>query len=441
MREEPKKSTYPFEDEVLRRVALHCCTDPRFHAQIGHAVDPERLASPEARMLVAAAHTVAKKAGAGPEWHGTVLQHLATLSDAGKVTHAQLEACRDYLVDAAADDRVSSEELCSVVVPIVQRAAYKDVVVTALDAYKSNTPAEDVAAAFQRVSTLGLARQTVAHDFEDVVMAPDFFCASTVVGLQLGIPEIDQALGTIESESLTLLVGGSGSGKSMALAHVTAHNMLLGRDAFFVTLELSVSRTSKRISRNLTDMGRREQEADPAIVRARLQALFDAGMGRVKVAYCEPQATSPKMIEELLDETMRSNPGWEPRLFVTDFLDKVRSNPKAGAYEDMLAVTDQLRQIAVDHDGWQVTASQSDRKSTGRPWLDLDAVADSMNKIRSADLVIGIGRTEDDQAQGLVRYSIPKRREGEGAHQHVGPLPWDPERGRIVAVTDRVYPW
>ncbi len=215
-----------------------------------------------------------------------------------------------------------------------------------------------------------------------------------------------------------------------------------GHHVLYVTLELSVVRVTQRLVRNLTDMTKREARIDPLLARTRFGAICSMpGVGKIHVVYAEPLVSSPRDIRGFVDQAMREDPEFDPKVFVTDFMDKMRCNPKASLYEDMLAVADGLRSVAVDADGWAWTASQSDRKSTNRPWLDLDAVADSMNKIRSADLVIAIGRTDEDKATDQIRFSVPKRREGEGAHTRVGPIAWDPEHGRIAVVSDRSYPW
>jgi len=434
---------YALEEDVERAVVLAECGEPRFHSAIGRAMDPDRMRSPEARMLMAAAHAIASKTGNPPSWPALAIQHLTTLSSKGKVTWDQVQACKDYLLEAMAQPLVHADELVASVLPIIQRVRHKEAIVDALDGYKNNASPADTAAAFEAVAKLGKTTGSVMRSIDDIVAQPQFFVDVDKDLLQFGIPELDEAIGGgMEKGSLSLLVGGSGAGKSMALAHVAVEALLLGHHVFYLTLELSEGRVAQRIARNLTDMTRREVRLDPAEARRRYAAVRAMpGAGRFLVGYAEPLVTSPADVRRLVEASARENPGFDPRVIVVDFLDKLRCNPKASLYEDMLACTDGLRSIAVDVDGWAFTASQSDRKSTNRPWLDLDAVADSMNKIRSADAVVAIGRTDDDKAADLIRFCVPKRREGEGAHTRVGPLAWDPERGRITVVSNRTYPW
>lgn len=434
---------YPFEDEIERAVMLASCCEPRFHGAIGSAIDPERLRHPAAKLLVAAAHAVAKRTGRPPSNPVLVVQHLATLMSFGKVSLDQVDAAKDYLLDAVSATTINVDDLIGAVVPVIQRIRHKEAVVEALDGYKNNAPPGETAAVFDAVSKLGKTTGARVSDIEKLVADPDFFAGDEGDMLRFGIPELDDAIGGgLERKALGLVVGGTGAGKSMALAHVAVEAMLAGEHVMYVTLELSEKRVTQRLVRNLTDMTKREARIDQALARARFRAVTTTpGVGKIRVAYAEPLSTSPRDIARIIEEEMRADPDFDPKVFVTDFMDKLRVNPKASLYDDMLAVADGLRNIAVDADGWMWTASQSDRKSTGRPWLDLDAVADSMNKVRSADLIFAIGRTEEDKEQDQIRISVPKRREGEGAHTRVGPFPWDPERGRIAVVSNRVYPW
>jgi len=442
---DPKPPTvYAFEPEIEMAIVFACCTQPRYYSVIGHAIEAERCRDKTAREVMQVVHVLAEKNGIGPSWTGAVVQHVATLMSRGKATLSQLNAVKDYLLDAESSvPDVPMEELISTTVPVVQRVKHREAVNAALESFKNSGDLDETAAQFDAVSKLGKTVAVSGGTLDQLTADPNFFAApSTKDVLAFGITELDQAIGGgMERRALGLLVGSSGAGKSMALAHGAVEAFLAGHNVFYLTLELSVQKTSARIVRNLIDMTRRETELDPALALARLAAVKALPtVGKLWVEYAEPLVTSPRDIRQRVAQVKREQ-GWDPDVFVIDFIDKIRSNHKASQYEDMLSVVDQSRSMAVDADGWCLTASQADRKSTTRPWLDLDAVADSMNKVRSADIVIGIGRTEEDQQTDMIRFTVPKRREGEGAHTRVGPIPWDPERGRISIVTTRTYPW
>jgi KaiC/GvpD/RAD55 family RecA-like ATPase len=398
------------------------------------------MRTPEAQQVMASVRSISKATGGGPTNTAVVMQQMFTVSHSGKLSGEMLQRCRSFLVDAE-EHSIPSDELIAVVVPVIKRVHYMEVVKKATDGFAKNIPPEIAAADFDVVARLGNA-MLADTGLLDLMVADDAFLIKKddEVTCKLGIDELDNNIGGLEKQALGLLVGGSGAGKSMALAHIAVESLYAGHDVAFITLELGRTQTGRRIFRNIVDMTQREINVAPVEARSRYAAAKAAGLGQLQVAYMEPIETNPRMIRQQLIELVRDNPTFNPKVICVDFVDKVRVNKSAKAYDDMLQVTDALRSIAVNLDGWMWTASQSTRQATGKAWLDLEAVADSMNKVRSADLVIGIGRTEEDEANGMVRFTVPKRREGEGAHQRVGPLPWDPAKGRICTIS-RVNPW
>ena len=65
-----------------------------------------------------------------------------------------------------------------------------------------------------------------------------------------------------------------------------------------------------------------------------------------------------------------------------------------------------------------------------------------MNKVREANMVLGVARDENDEANDQFRLCVPKLREG-AAHQRLGPLDWSPEYGRMYVLSPgaRAFPW
>lgn len=442
MKAAPPPQVYALEDAMEAAVSLASCCDPKFWGALGYAIDPARLRSKEAQQILTLVRGIVLGTGSAPSHVSIVSQHMANVVHAGKLELVMANQCRDYLVDAL-EHEVPRDELIGAVAPLIKRAHYKEVVQKATEGFAKNLPPETTAAEFEKVARIGIQATSDSGRLEDMIMDDAVLIRRDDEPLsRTGVEELDHIIGGgLERMALGLLVGGSGAGKSMALSHICATNLLDIKDVVLITLELGKVATTRRLIRNLVDMTQAELSISPALARERYRLLTEKrGLGKFRVAYMEPMATSPKDIRERINDFCREDLSFNPTVFVVDFLDKVRVNIKNKAYEDMLLVTDQLRGIAVEREGWTWTASQSTRQATGKGWLDLEAVADSMNKVRSADLVIGIGRTEEDEGNNQVRFSIPKRREGEGAHARVGPIGWDPEHGRIATVT-RDFPW
>lgn len=441
MKADPGPPSYGFEPEIEHSIALACCSDPRFWATIGHYLDPRRLRVEAAQRLVEAAHHIAKMTGGGPSRPLVVVQRLSNLLQAGSLTIETINACKDLLLET---ELTQTDELLVVVAPVVQRVAYRDALEKVNAGFGNRTvDPEDAAAALDLVSKVGRPAQSVGgQSLQQIISHPNFVpqTKDPMLTMDIGVPEVDDELHGVERSTLSMFIGGTGAGKSIALAHVAVESMLAGHDVAYVTLEMSVIQTVQRVVRNLTNMSQREINIDVGEMHRRMRMLEAAQLGRLMVEYAEPGETSPRDVRKIISDYSKRFPNFSPRVIVVDFMDKLRCNRKASLYEDMLAVADGLRSIAVELDGWIWSASQANRKATKDAWIDVDAVADSLNKTRSADLVIGLGRTDEDESEGRIRFSVPKRREGEGANKKIGPIPWDAERGRVCIVS-RTYPW
>ncbi len=125
---------------------------------------------------------------------------------------------------------------------------------------------------------------------------------------------------------------------------------------------------------------------------------------------------------------------------MVDYADRVGAKAKKGEqqseYLGALSVYEGLRLYAAERKIFCWTASQASRQKDARKKrLDLDDVADSMHKIRVADLVITLNVTGDDGTDPMIKLFIAKHRTGR-SRVEVGPLPTEFERARICPIME-----
>jgi hypothetical protein len=157
-----------------------------------------------------------------------------------------------------------------------------------------------------------------------------------------------------------------------------------------------------------------------------------------KMGACWVKDFTPKVttVQDTLDwvDSCEQKDGEKIDLLVTDYADKFgfgKDTKSSDTYTGGGVVFEALRTDAVDNNRWDWTASQSqgrDKKNTKR--IDIEHVADSMNKVRVADLVMTLNI--HDEGQSLLYY-IAKNRLGEG-RQSIGPLPQDWRHGRTASI-------
>lgn len=443
---------YALTPEVERLVAYAECSDPRFHESLGHAVEADRLPTEACRHLVAAAQALALANGRPCSSPLYAIQHLKLLVNRGKITAEQLAACSavlDMVEDAGGVRDV--ESLVDAAAPAVQHVAHMAAVEQTVKEIGHGVEPGSAAARFEAVAGIGKVRQSMGSALEwgDVgTIAAD--ASSTIRDpLTTGVDELDGLLGGfgIERATLGVCLGGSGDGKSLFLCHVSVAALLEGVSVAYVTLELSESAIRQRVRANLVDMTPREMEADPLKAQQRYNVLLPSranGIGRFRVMYMTPRTGTISMVKTWL-ERVEKEEGSRYDLIVVDYADKLTSKVRKGeegsSYVEQGLVYTQLRNMVVERDGWGWTASQTTGREGRKKKVDLEDVSDSIEKIRVADTVVAISRSDEDVAAGQTKFRVPKRRNGE-AHGETPSLAMDAEHGRIVAVhTRRNPPW
>jgi len=267
--------------------------------------------------------------------------------------------------------------------------------------------------------------------------------ALKVARLPTGIFELDVGLdGGMTCGGLGVGVGAPGGGKSMTLIHGAAESIKCGMVTGFVTLELPQHWQFARLVACLTGIEISAILENPTL-RAeadRRLALIQHQLGFCEIAEFAPHVTTVAEIIEWID-MVEQRIGLKMHTLYVDYADKLY-HPGIRADNEYLAmryVYEALRRdIAVKRDMWVWTASQANRatKETKKR-IDMHNVADSMHKVRIADLVVTMTFDEDTNE---LTYFVAKNRLGRSRFS-VGPLPTDFGRGRITYLTKELGPW
>ncbi len=127
--------------------------------------------------------------------------------------------------------------------------------------------------------------------------------------------------------------------------------------------------------------------------------------------------------------------GHMPDLFVLDYVDLMHPNEKNIDLSDQFTkdklCSEQLRDIAVRHNIFVVSASQLNRSAVNATHQSYDQIAGGISKINTADVYWSILMNESMKAKGEICFHFQKTRNSDGAGKTVY-LTWDAKRLRIV---------
>lgn len=424
------------------------CARPRFWARVGHAIDPEALGTPEARLALETARVIAKETGAGPAALLLVVQRLRRQMHEGKITLAQVAAVNDMfdrVRDAgyfAYEDAIAAE-----LVPILRRRIQSAAVLAAHDEYARRGDFKTVTTALERASRLGVQENSIGVLATKTAGFDEIDAMGTLKRLPTGVLELDLQLREgLHRTGLGVVLGGSGDGKSQWLVHTAATAMTCAANLFvgFATLELPKPIQLARLYANLTGVLTNDILDDPAqrAEAKRRISVMEPHIGACVVEEFSPHATTVGDIAGWVDR-VADQFGRRFDLLVVDYGDKLTAKVPgrdASEYTVMRYVYEGLRRdLAVERDMWVWTASQAARLSgkDKEKRLDIEHVADSMHKVRVADLLITLN-ARDDGAQ-LLAY-VAKNRLGRARFQ-AGPWPTDFDRARIAVASSEWADW
>ena len=260
--------------------------------------------------------------------------------------------------------------------------------------------------------------------------------------MSTSILELDLALrgGPVRGQ-LSVVLGDSGAGKSQFLSSVAAEGLRNRMDGLYATLELPKEYIFARIAANLTGVPTTlitESAKEREEAKRRL-AIMTPNIGALRIGEFSPHTTTVRQVLEWVD-SCQQQAGRKFDFVCIDYGDKLAPPPIAkldsNDYLAMRYVFEGMRRDgAVELDQWWWTASQASRVKDPKKLLDLRNTADSMHKVRVADLVITLNPREEQ-----ILYFVAKFRTGAGKMQ-VGPIPHDWDRGRMSPLATEWADW
>lgn len=432
--------SYELHPDFENLVVYFAAANRDFWSAIGRHLETDLFSGPLAKPIVEAARLVAKD-GVASSSPTIVLQRLQAKVVEGKLTQDTLLACSDFF-DKCEDDGLPAVELViQEMLPVIRSRLQSKAILAAHGDFAKGGDMAVTRGLLDQAQKLGQVDVTASYN----VKASGFHIisnASDVVRIPTGIPDLDIALGGGATRgSLGVWLADTGGGKSIALIHGAAEVMRQQMFCGFVTLELPADMQSARLLANLTgvdfelimlnDVWRAEAE--------RRFTLISSQLGHCELAEFSPQGTTVDDILEWVNETEEKYGVPMSSLFV-DYADDLVS-PSVRADNLYLAMRDVYgglrKKIAHPKKMVVWTASQATRPKDKKAILGVGNVADSMHKMRAADL--GISINHDDESQ-LMSLFLAKNRTGKSKFL-VGPLVPDFAKGRLCTLPRELGKW
>jgi len=234
-------------------------------------------------------------------------------------------------------------------------------------------------------------------------------------GIPLGIPKLDNLLyhKGIGRREMTVLMAGAKKGKSMGLGDCALRINRQGYSVLYVTLEVSVEIITDRMDANIsrTDMDDLDHRIND--VDKKIESEAKKKRGHLKVVEFPSGSLTPNALQSLIERYKADGITFDA--LVVDYADIMAPDIYTNSEtENSKQVWLGLRAIASREDVALLTATQTNREGFKSDTAKAEHAAEDFNKIRIADLVISINRTDEERARGEARLFFAASRNQSG---------------------------
>jgi len=225
--------------------------------------------------------------------------------------------------------------------------------------------------------------------------------------------------GGLSRKSLNIILAGTGVGKSLAMCHMAAANLMLGKNVLYITMEMAEEKIAERIDANLLNVPIPDLQALPRdIYEKKIAGIRAKTTGKLIIKEYPTASAHAGHFRHLLNE-LNLKRSFVPDIIYIDYLNicmssRIKTGSNVNSYTYIKAIAEELRGLAVERNVPIVSATQTTRSGYSSSDVDLTDTSESFGLPATADFMIALISTEElqDLSQFMIkqlknRYSDP----------------------------------
>jgi len=245
--------------------------------------------------------------------------------------------------------------------------------------------------------------------------------------------------GGFSRKTLNVLLGGTGVGKTLAMCHMAAANLVLGQNVLYITLEMAEERIAERIDANLLDVKLADLVTLP-------KDTYSKMVGRVKnkttgklIIKEYPTATAGAGHFRFLLNELRLKKEFVPDIIYIDYLNlcissRVKFSGSVSSFSYVKAIAEELRGLAGEYNVPVVSASQLNRAGYGDSDADITHTSESFGLPMTVDFMVVLIATEELDALNQYMVKQLKNRYKDMSHTRRFVIGVDRDKMRLYDV-------
>ena len=225
--------------------------------------------------------------------------------------------------------------------------------------------------------------------------------------------------GGLSRKSLNIILAGTGVGKTLAMCHMTAANLAMGKNVLYITMEMAEEKIAERIDANLLNVASEDLAMLPKdIYEKKIERLRAKTTGKLIIKEYPTASAHVGHFRHLINE-LNLKRNFVPDIIYIDYLNicmssRIKTGSNVNSYTYVKAIAEELRGLAVEKNVPIVSATQTTRSGYTNSDPGLEDTSESFGLPATADFMIALVRTEDMDERGQIlikqlknRYSDP----------------------------------
>ena len=221
--------------------------------------------------------------------------------------------------------------------------------------------------------------------------------------------------GGISPKTLTVLLGGTGVGKTLVKTHFACQYMKQGLDVLYITMEMAEERIAERIDANLLNIRLDDLVSLPKkMYEKKIEDLKSTVKGRLIIKEYPTAAASTNHFRALLNE-LNLKRNFKPDMILVDYINicssaRIRPGQYVNSYSYIKSIAEELRGLAVEFDVPILSATQTNRQGFQNTDVGLEDTSESFGLPATADFMFALISNENLEEAGQMLIKQLKNR-------------------------------
>ena len=206
--------------------------------------------------------------------------------------------------------------------------------------------------------------------------------------------------GGLPNKTLNIILAGTGVGKSLAMCHMAAANLIDGKNVLYVTMEMAEEKIAERIDANLLNVTLDNLKQLPkAMYDQKMQKVKGKTSGKLIIKEYPTAGAHVGHFRHLINE-LKLKRQFKPDIIYVDYLNicmssRIRTGSNVNSYTLVKAIAEELRGLAVEMVVPIVSATQTTRSGFTNSDVGLEDTSESFGLPATADFMIALISTEE----------------------------------------------